>query len=289
MFTGREFDIETGLYYYRARYYNPCLGRFLQTDPIGYEDGINWYQYCGNGPVGRADPSGLYASWNHETWYGFLNWNNKETVWSEGYFQLTFARFHDGRLDKVVWAGNDVNEWCKWAPGFFASVEGWDMKKQVGYALSQRFIDPCGTYDSDWFFWRLQALQYLGSSWGTISSMEQEMQNPRDPAKAMTVNIVVNRTWIDAYGGYNAYSTSGNTITLSWYPWWEGEGSSLPRFPALAGLAHEMSHGADFVWDGKMYPDPMRENVPIGVENAARAVFLMKVPGYWWVQFRPYY
>jgi RHS repeat-associated protein len=36
MFTGRQFDIETGLYYYRARYYNPYLGRFLQTDPVGY-------------------------------------------------------------------------------------------------------------------------------------------------------------------------------------------------------------------------------------------------------------
>ena len=35
MFTGRRFDAETELYYYRARYYEPKLGRFLQTDPIG--------------------------------------------------------------------------------------------------------------------------------------------------------------------------------------------------------------------------------------------------------------
>ena len=58
MFTGRRFDIETGLYYYRARYYNPHIGRFMQTDPVGYDDGINWYLYCGNNP-GRVDPSGL--------------------------------------------------------------------------------------------------------------------------------------------------------------------------------------------------------------------------------------
>jgi RHS repeat-associated protein len=38
-FTGRERDSETGLYYYRARYYSPKIGRFLQTDPIGYEGG----------------------------------------------------------------------------------------------------------------------------------------------------------------------------------------------------------------------------------------------------------
>jgi RHS repeat-associated protein len=59
MFTGRRFDYKTGLYYYRARYYNPYIGRFLQTDPIGYGAGINWYAYCGNNPLTFIDPSGL--------------------------------------------------------------------------------------------------------------------------------------------------------------------------------------------------------------------------------------
>jgi RHS repeat-associated protein len=57
-FTGRDDD-GTGLYFYRARYYSPDLGRFISEDPAGLDEAGNQYAYAGDDPVNAVDPSGL--------------------------------------------------------------------------------------------------------------------------------------------------------------------------------------------------------------------------------------
>jgi RHS repeat-associated protein len=58
-FTGKEFDADSNLYYYGARYYDPYIGRFTQRDPAG--DGVNWYAYTANNPLKYTDPTGCVA------------------------------------------------------------------------------------------------------------------------------------------------------------------------------------------------------------------------------------
>jgi RHS repeat-associated protein len=61
-YTGQQYLAPLGLYYYKARMYSPAMGRFLQTDPVGYKDDVNWYAYVGNNPANFSDPTGMIAA-----------------------------------------------------------------------------------------------------------------------------------------------------------------------------------------------------------------------------------
>ena len=58
IFTGRRYDPESELYFYRARYYSPELGRFISRDPKGYVDGPSLYEYVMSKPLTFSDPHG---------------------------------------------------------------------------------------------------------------------------------------------------------------------------------------------------------------------------------------
>jgi RHS repeat-associated protein len=85
-YTAREFDTETNLYYYRARYYDPSAGRFLSEDPTGFRAGINYYVYAGDTPTTVADATGLDGGWPGAVGSG-LSWawgHNGSTAYGPG-------------------------------------------------------------------------------------------------------------------------------------------------------------------------------------------------------------
>ena len=63
IYCGYSYDVETELYYVRNRTYNPVLGRWIQRDPIGYQGGINLYEYVGGRGAVAMDPTGRWWFW----------------------------------------------------------------------------------------------------------------------------------------------------------------------------------------------------------------------------------
>jgi RHS repeat-associated protein len=82
--TGREYDSETGLYFFRARYFEPGASRFIQEDPIGYDGGSNLYAYVDGSPLEERDPYGLTPGAGYrrdldywDKWYRENEWCNE--------------------------------------------------------------------------------------------------------------------------------------------------------------------------------------------------------------------
>ncbi|WP_246050634.1 RHS repeat-associated core domain-containing protein [Leptospira langatensis] len=98
-YTGQEEDKETGLYYYKARYYDPILGRFLQADnqidgssPMGNDV----YMYTEGNPIKYTDPTGhsVFSSWLSKNGLGFLNFNIAVSAAMQRAFYVSSARWN---------------------------------------------------------------------------------------------------------------------------------------------------------------------------------------------------
>ena len=147
-YTGRELDSETGLYYYRARYYDSKVGRFISEDPIGFSAGdTNLYRYVGNNSPNYTDPTGtLISGWAEDLLLG-------ADQFAAGFgdavtFGLTtklreqlYGKFAtDNHEGGFFMAGNIIGGIASFALGYGAEAQA--------AKLSARFINGIRTYDA---------------------------------------------------------------------------------------------------------------------------------------------
>ncbi len=119
LFTGREFDKEIWLYYYRARYYSAELWRFISRDPIGQVDDINLYSYVGNNSVMFVDPMGKEKS--------LIVW--KITIYSWYENPYIFIDWHSWIELTINWETTSYWIWNNWSNSTYAINQNSDIVK----------------------------------------------------------------------------------------------------------------------------------------------------------------
>jgi RHS repeat-associated protein len=152
-YTGREWDSETGLYYYRARYYDPQAGRFVSEDPIRFGGGDNFYSYVVNRPTEFGDPGGN---------------SQGDVAKLQGYFQNLINQMTQDGLR------TDPGLWNNFASFFGGPYLGCADQTQV---LNNQYYSDVPRLELD-DIWNFQTHYSL---WGAHTYAVLQSGNPTDP------------------------------------------------------------------------------------------------------------
>ena len=179
-YRGYYYDIESGFYYLNSRYYDPAIGRFINAD--GYVstgqdvNGFNMFAYCGNNPVTRADPTGMFFS----------------EIWE-------FAKTAVTEIGKAMGVMSPAYAWCGEAAMADGPLPFGDIVAIAGAALFTVGAIAYGTY---------QATQALSISIPKVDAKEDvaapppinsstyyHVTTPENAAKIMSTGIMTGSSW----------------------------------------------------------------------------------------------
>ena len=178
-FTAREYDAATKLYYFRARYYDPELGRFINEDPIGLAGGINPYRYAQNDPVNHNDPTGLFACPPYTTCLPPITgvgrrrrpspgppWGDNGDGWMDELEEDPFAAGRDSQGEEREWrertcTGGFDEVQCRQIRDAitFLQQHAYSLCREIGTTVQRHFIQGRIGWDPST---HLQALAYRG-------------------------------------------------------------------------------------------------------------------------------
>ncbi|MBI4431103.1 MAG: hypothetical protein HY587_05275 [Candidatus Omnitrophica bacterium] len=168
LFTGRYFDAETGLYYYRNRYYQPKTGRFIERDPMGYAAGsLSLYEYVGSNSINFTDPMG----WSPQGSGAGVPFHEEQVSWWElGYTSLRIqgvpqeiptARGRLGRPVRLFFYEYSNSYWDSSPQNTLTAVGD-----RIGYLWVDRHGNPSG-------------LVVIGMHWVPLADVLQEARHGR--------------------------------------------------------------------------------------------------------------